>query len=145
MACDTDRDRGTAAVKALGVADAIKRKPRDFQDPGNKLFNQNPLVALNWLPRGEQPGPPAGQRWIDAASELGKVVHTGCDPGDAFVVKRAPLPGEGHRVSIGRDFVRLQPHQVLVLAIQHAHVRSEKFVRGADQEVTIERASVNWT
>ncbi len=48
-------------------------------------------------------------------------------------------------MGIGRDLVRLQPREVLVLAIQHAHVRSEKFVRGADQEVAIERAHVNWT
>ena len=47
-------------------------------------------------------------------------------------------------MSIGRDLVGLQPRQVLVLGKQHAHVRSEKFVRGADEEVAVERAHVNW-
>ena len=46
-------------------------------------------------------------------------------------------------MGIGRDLVRLQPRQVLVLGKEHAHVRSEKFVRGADEKVAVERAHVN--
>ena len=33
---------------------------------------------------------------------------------------------------------------MLVLAIEHAHVRAEEFVRGADEKVAIERAHVDW-
>lgn len=61
-------------------------------------------------------------------SQICKVVDTGRDPGNAFVVQRAPLPVQGNGMGIGGDLVGLQAREVLVLAIQYAQVGTEEFV-----------------
>ena len=64
-------------------------------------------------------------------------------PGDALVVERAPLPAVGHGVGERTHFVRTQPRQMIALAEENAHMRSEEFVGGADEEVAIERGHVD--
>ena len=43
----------------------------------------------------------------------------------------------------GRTLYGLQPRQMLALAEEHAHVRSEEFISGTDQEVAVERGHVD--
>src|SRR3984957_8109813 len=145
MTCDAHRYRGTTSVEALRIADAVKLESRNLQEPGDEASGQKPLVLLYSLPGREQLGAAAGEGWIEASSQLCQVVHAGDDPADAFVVQRAPLPVKRDRVGIGRDFVGLQAAEMLIFAVQHAHVRTEEFVSGAHQEVAIERAHVNGT
>ena len=49
----------------------------------------------------------------------------------------------GIALVIRANFVRPQALQVLALAEEHAHVRAEKFVGGADQKIAIERGDVD--
>ena len=48
-------------------------------------------------------------------------------------------------MGVGCDLVRLQAREMLLLAIEHAHVGAEEFVRGANQEVAIEGANIDGT
>ena len=46
-------------------------------------------------------------------------------------------------ICVGAELVRLKAFQMLALAIEHAHVRTEEFVRRAHQKIAIERADIN--
>src|ERR1700722_10988149 len=86
MASDAHRYRGTTSIEALRIADAVKLESGDLQEPGHEASKQKPFVPLYSLPGGEQLGAAAGERRIDASSQLCQVVHTGGDPADALVV-----------------------------------------------------------
>ena len=77
------------------------------------------------------------------AAEVGDVIHAGGDAGDAFVVERAPLPAVGDGIGERTNFVGMQALQVFALAEEHAHVRTEKFVSGADEEIAIEIGDID--
>ena len=77
------------------------------------------------------------------ATQVGKILHAGGDSGDAFVIQRAPLPAIGNGIGVGAHLVRLQALQVLALAVENSHVRTEKLVGGAGQEIAIESADVD--
>src|ERR1700727_2533056 len=76
-------------------------------------------------------------------AEVGEVVDAGGNAGDAFVVKRAPLPAVGNGVSERADFVRMEAAKMLALAEKNPHVRAEKFVGRTDQEIAVEGGDVD--
>ena len=79
----------------------------------------------------------------DTAPEIGDVIHTRGDAGDALVVQRAPLPAQWNGLGKRTHLVRLQARQMLALAVQHAHVRAIELVGGADQKIAIQRSNVD--
>jgi hypothetical protein len=51
----------------------------------------------------------------------------------------------GNVVGVGPNLIGTQALQVLALAVENAHVRTEKLVGRADQKIAVERAHVNRT
>src|ERR1700678_931587 len=80
---------------------------------------------------------------IRTAAEIGDVIHAGCDSGYAFVIQRAPLPAVGDGVGERADFVGTQVLEMLAFAEENAHVRTEKFVGGAGEEIAVERGYID--
>src|SRR5580658_1040349 len=60
--------------------------------------------------------------------QIGDVLDASGDPGDAFVIERAPLPAIRDGVGERTHFVGAQALQVLAFAEKHSHVRAEEFV-----------------
>ncbi len=59
------------------------------------------------------------------------------------MLHRAPLPAIGNRIGVGTNLVGTDSLEVLALAEEHAHVRSEEFVRRACQKIAVERGHVD--
>ena len=91
---------------------------------------------------GAAPGCGGG---IGAPAQGFPVIDGGFDSRDAFMVERAPLPAIGDFVSVGADFVGTNFLEVLAFAVKYAHVRAEELVGGADEEIAIQGADVDWT
>src|ERR1700722_764564 len=70
--------------------------------------------------------------------EVGNISHARRNARNAFVVERAPLPAVRNGIGVGPYFVRPQPLKMLALAEEHTHVRPEKLISRADQEIAIE-------
>ena len=77
------------------------------------------------------------------AAEIRYVFHAGFDAGDALVIQCAPFPAVRNCIGVGPHLVRPKVLEVLALAVEHAHVRSEEFVCRAGQEVAVERRDVD--
>lgn len=81
--------------------------------------------------------------WIGAAADFGDVVDGGADSGDQFLKLRTGFPAIGACIGRGANFIRMKFLEQLALAVERAHVRTEKFVGRADQEISVERAHVD--
>src|SRR5579864_7167065 len=77
--------------------------------------------------------------------KISQIVNTRRDPGDAFMIKRAPLPAIGNRIGVGANFVGIEPLQVLTFTEEHAHMRTEELVSRAHQEIAVERTHIDGT
>src|SRR6202790_5732500 len=80
---------------------------------------------------------------MGATAEVGEIVDTSSNAGDAFVVQSAPLPAVGNCVGEWTDFVGAQAGEMPALAEEHSHVRAEELVSGADKKIAIERGDVD--
>ena len=77
------------------------------------------------------------------AAQSRKVVDCGGDAGQSFVDLRAGFPAVGQSVGGGADLVGAETKQMFALAVDAAHVRTEKFVGRAGEEISIQRADVD--
>ncbi len=105
------------------------------------------LVVVDGFERGDYGGAAWGSSlrssFARRTAKGSYVVDARGDAGDAFVIERPPLPAVGDGVGERADFVGMQASKVFTLAEQDAHVRTEEFVGGADQEVAVEGGDVD--
>ena len=102
------------------------------------------VACLNWSTFARRPAEAAVPTCFGRVpAEVGNVFHAGLDSGDAFVIQRSPFPAIGDCVRIRANFVRAKALQVLALTEEHSHVRAEELVRGAGEEIAIERCHVD--
>src|SRR5579872_968698 len=135
---------GSAAVIEAGwIGDAVDLRAGNLFKTRNEPRGQATLMLMNRAKRGFNRGAAIFRFRVSAFAEVGHVFHARGDAGDAFVIQRAPLPAVRNGVRIRTDLVGAEALQVFALSEKHTHVRSEKFVGGASQEVAVEIADVD--
>jgi hypothetical protein len=142
---EAERNRGAAIAEALGIANTEKLKARDGEQAVDELREQRHFVVARDFVGGEERAAAIFRcgGWIGAAADFGDVVDGGVDTGDEFLNLRAGFPSIGCVVVGGTHFVRMKFLEQLALAVERAHMRAEKFVRRANEEVGVERADVD--
>src|ERR1700723_3275296 len=80
---------------------------------------------------------------IALPSNCSEIIDSRTDSRDQFMQLRSRFPTIRQRIRRGPHLIRLEPQQMLALAVQRSHMRAEEFIRRTREKIAIERANVN--
>src|SRR5882724_11034053 len=143
MITQPERQRRAALVKSLRISYAEDVYARNREQSFDESRNERRFIRPSRAVRGQQGLTAFFHRPIAMPPKFRNVIDRRRNSRDQFLNLRPGLPAFGRGVRRRSHFVRLEPFQVLLLAIQGSHVRPKELVRRARQKIAVERLYVN--